>query len=107
MDMAQVQSFVYKFQQLWAAGETVHLDLDTHAGKAWVYVFVYSLVTKYTSNNSILPVHHSTEVQHIIEDRTGDDKQHDLLLQKPRTQVTAQKLTKLQLLLRKRMEKIP
>ena len=70
-------------------------------------VFVYSLVTKYTSNNSILPVHNSTEVQHIIEDRTGNDKQHDLLLQKPRTQVTAQKLTKLQLLLRKRIKKIP
>ena len=63
---------------------------------------MYSLVTKYTSNNSILPVHNSTEVQHIIEDRTGNDKQHDLVLQKPRTQVTAQKLTKLQLLLMKK-----
>ena len=68
---------------------------------------MYSLVTKYTSNDSILPAHHSTEVQHIIEDRRGDDKQHELLLQKPHTQVTAQQLTKLQLLLKKRMEKIP
>ena len=36
MDMAQIQSFIFKFHQLWAAGETAHLDLDTHAGKAWV-----------------------------------------------------------------------
>ena len=25
---------------LWAAGETAHLDLDTHAGKAWVGIRV-------------------------------------------------------------------
>ena len=25
-----------KFQQLWSAGITAHLDLDTHAGQAWV-----------------------------------------------------------------------
>ena len=36
MDMTQLQSFIFKFHQLWAAGETAHLDLDTHAGKAWV-----------------------------------------------------------------------
>ena len=36
MDMAQIQSFIFKFHQLWAAGETAHLDLDTHAGRAWV-----------------------------------------------------------------------
>ena len=36
MDVEQLQSFVIKFRQLWAAGETAHLDLDTHAGKAWV-----------------------------------------------------------------------
>ena len=31
-----MQGFVYKFQQLWAAGETAPLDLDNHAGKAWL-----------------------------------------------------------------------
>ena len=40
MDMTQLQSFIFKFHQLWAAGETAHLDLDTHAGKAWVGLHV-------------------------------------------------------------------
>ena len=33
---SEVESFVRKFQQLWKDGFTAHLDLDTHAGKAWV-----------------------------------------------------------------------
>ena len=31
-----LDSFVQKFHQLWQAGHTAHLDLDTLAGKAWV-----------------------------------------------------------------------
>ena len=36
MDVTELDSFVKKFHQLWKAGFTVHLDLDAHAGKAWV-----------------------------------------------------------------------
>jgi hypothetical protein len=31
-----LDSVIKKFHQLWKAGFTVHLDLDAHAGKAWV-----------------------------------------------------------------------
>ena len=31
-----IGKFYLQVHQLWAAGETAHLDLDTHAGKAWV-----------------------------------------------------------------------
>ena len=36
MFVTQFESFVGKFQQLWLAGETAHLNLETHAGQAWV-----------------------------------------------------------------------
>ena len=36
MHVTELDSFVQKFQQLWKAGITAHLDLDTHAGYAWV-----------------------------------------------------------------------
>ena len=32
----ELDSFVKKFYQLWNKGLTAHLDLDTHAGNAWV-----------------------------------------------------------------------
>ena len=31
-----MDNFVKKFHQLWKAGVTAHLDLDAHAGRAWV-----------------------------------------------------------------------
>ena len=34
--MIELHSFVQKFTQLWKAGVTAHLDIDTHAGHAWV-----------------------------------------------------------------------
>ena len=34
--MTELDSFVQKFHQLWKAGVTAHLDLDAHAGTAWV-----------------------------------------------------------------------
>ena len=34
--MSELDTFVHKFHQLWRAGHTAHLDLDTHAGEAWV-----------------------------------------------------------------------
>ena len=36
MYVTEVDSFVQKFHQLWKAGVTAHLDLNTHAGTAWV-----------------------------------------------------------------------
>ena len=32
----ELDTFIHKFHQLWQAGLTAHLDLDTHAGNAWV-----------------------------------------------------------------------
>ena len=39
--MTELQSFIYKFHQLWSAGQSAHLDLDTHAGGAWVGLRVH------------------------------------------------------------------
>ena len=36
MFATELDSFVYKFNQLWSACHSAHLDLDTHAGRAWV-----------------------------------------------------------------------
>ena len=36
MFVTELDTFVKKFHQLWNAGLTAHLDLDTHAGNAWV-----------------------------------------------------------------------
>merc|ERR1711973_1007960 len=33
---SEIQNFINKFHQLMKAGHTAHLDLDTHAGQAWV-----------------------------------------------------------------------
>ena len=33
---SEIQNFFSKFQQLMKAGQTAHLDLDTHAGQAWI-----------------------------------------------------------------------
>ena len=34
--MIKLHSFINTFHQLWKAGETAHLDLNTHAGQAWI-----------------------------------------------------------------------
>ena len=36
MFVTELDTFVRKFHQLWNDGLTAHLDLDTHAGYAWV-----------------------------------------------------------------------
>ena len=41
MFITELDSFVGKFQQLWKDGVTAHLDLDTHAGSAWVGLRVH------------------------------------------------------------------
>ena len=32
----QVESFVQKFRELWRDGLSAHIDIDCHAGEAWV-----------------------------------------------------------------------
>ena len=34
--MPEIDSFVKKFKDLWKCGFDAHLDIDTHAGQAWV-----------------------------------------------------------------------
>ena len=34
--MIKTHSFINIFHQLWKDGDTAHLDLDTHAGQAWI-----------------------------------------------------------------------
>ena len=34
--MTELQSFICLFHQAWKAGVTAHLDLEIHAGQAWV-----------------------------------------------------------------------
>ena len=36
MALKELNSFIFKFNQLWHSGMSAHLDLDTHAGEAWV-----------------------------------------------------------------------
>ena len=36
MSVNEIDSFVKKFYQLWNAGFSAHLDLESHSGKAWV-----------------------------------------------------------------------
>ena len=36
MKVTKVETFILKFKQLWKAGLSAHLDLDTQAGEAWV-----------------------------------------------------------------------
>ena len=36
MAATELNAFICKFHQLWQAGLTAHLDVDTHAGNAWV-----------------------------------------------------------------------
>ena len=36
MATTELDTFICKFYQLWQCGHTAHLDLDTHAGTAWV-----------------------------------------------------------------------
>ena len=36
MFVSELETFVKKFHQLWSAGHSAHLDIDSHAGRAWV-----------------------------------------------------------------------
>ena len=36
MALSELDTFVLKFKQLWKSGQDAHLDLESHAGKAWV-----------------------------------------------------------------------
>ena len=36
MISTELDSFVWKFKQLWHSGIDAHLDVDTRAGQAWI-----------------------------------------------------------------------
>ena len=36
MTASELDSFIFKFKQLWHLGLDAHLNIDTHAGQAWV-----------------------------------------------------------------------
>ena len=36
MHVSEVDTFIEKFKHLWQSGLDAHLDLETHAGQAWV-----------------------------------------------------------------------
>ena len=36
MEVTELDTFFQKFKQLWHSGHSAHLDVDTHAGHAWV-----------------------------------------------------------------------
>ena len=40
MHAAELDSFIFKFKHLWRAGCDAHLDINTHAGQAWVGLHV-------------------------------------------------------------------
>ena len=41
MALTELNSFIFKFNQLWHSGISAHLDIDTHAGEAWVGLRVH------------------------------------------------------------------
>ena len=38
--MDELNSFIIKFKHLWRSGQDAHLDVECHAGKAWVDICV-------------------------------------------------------------------
>ena len=58
--MTELDSFVYKFHQLWKAGLTVHLDVDAHAGKAWVGLRVQLGHVPGPAHHQVYPSHSKT-----------------------------------------------
>ena len=38
--MDELNSFIIKFKQLWRSGQDAHLDMECHAGQAWVGICV-------------------------------------------------------------------
>ena len=57
MAVTEVDTFIRKFHQLWKSGVTAHLDLDTHAGNAWVGLRVQL-------GHVPGPLHHQVHPQH-------------------------------------------
>ena len=52
MAVKELKSFICKFNQLWHSGMSAHLDMDTHAGEAWVGLRV-------RLGHAPVPIHHS------------------------------------------------
>ena len=70
MAVNEIESFIKKFYQLWSAGVSAHLDLDTHAGEAWVGLRVQlGPAPGPEHKHSSSPPRQCNVVLHIIVDR--------------------------------------
>ena len=67
--MKELQSFIFKFHQLWEAGITAHLDLDTHAGQAWVGLRVQLGQAQDDPAHQRQPTPHRTPAYHRRQER--------------------------------------
>ena len=68
MIVTQLDTFVQKFHQLWQAGVTAHLDLDTHAGYAWVGLRVQ------LGNEAPGPIYHPVHRQSFPRSSSSRDR---------------------------------
>merc|ERR1712120_14999 len=63
--MIKLHSFINTFHQLWKAGETAHLDLNTHAGQAWIGIRTpLGYYGQTHQHNHNIPQTHHTHTQH-------------------------------------------
>ena len=63
--MIKLHSFKNTFHQLWKAGETAHLDLNTHAGQAWIGIRTpLGYYGQTHQHNHNIPQTHHTHTQH-------------------------------------------
>ena len=60
MYVTELDRFVFKFHQLWKAGLTAHLDVDAHAGKAWVGLRVQLGHVPGPAHHQVYPSHSKT-----------------------------------------------
>ena len=76
--MIKLHSFINTFHQLWKAGETAHLDLNTHAGQAWIGIRTplgyYGQTHQH--NHNIPQTHHTHTQKPPHTTQTPTHKQH-------------------------------
>ena len=76
--MIKLHYFINTFHQLWKAGETAHLDLNTHAGQAWIGIRTplgyYGQI--HPHNHNIPQTHHTHTQKPPHTTQTPIHKQH-------------------------------
>jgi hypothetical protein len=64
MQYSELESFVYKFRELWHSGMDAHLDAHTHDGKAW-----FSLHVTFDVPQAVLYTHITFIIHRFLEER--------------------------------------